>query len=123
MTVMAIEHVQIAIPEGGEARARDFYCGVLGLREVPKPPILASRGGAWFQSEGARIHVGVEAGFRPSAKAHVALLVRDLRALVARCAERGYRVANGEPLTGYERAYVYDPFGNRIELMQRKAER
>ncbi len=123
MTVLSIEHVQVAIPTGGEERAREFYSGVLGLREVPKPPVLASRGGAWFESDGAKIHVGVEADFRPSAKAHVALLVSDLRALVARCAERGYRVADGEPLIGYERAYVYDPFGNRIELMERKAER
>jgi catechol 2,3-dioxygenase-like lactoylglutathione lyase family enzyme len=122
MVVLMIDHVQLAIPAGGEALARDFYAGILGLREVPKPANLAARGGAWFGSAGARIHLGIEADCRPSAKAHVALLVDDLHAIVARCAERGYRIAQGEPIPGYERAYVRDPFGNRIELMERKTE-
>ena len=120
MAVLTIDHVQVAIPAGGEDRARDFYAGILGLREVPKPANLAARGGAWFESAGARIHLGIEADFRPAAKAHVALLVDDLRAIVSRCARGGYRVAEGEPMPGYERAYVYDPFGNRIELMEQK---
>lgn len=30
----------------------------------------------------------------------------------------GHRVTDDEPLDGHDRVYAYDPFGNRVELMQ-----
>ncbi len=119
MDVYAIDHVQLAMPPGGEGRARAFYGGLLGLAEEPKPANLARRGGVWFASGSLRLHLGVEADFRPSRKAHPALLVRGLPELVARCESAGHRVVEDEPLDGYDRVYVADPFGNRIELMER----
>ena len=77
------------MPEGGEPQARDFYQGILGLGEVPKPAPLAGRGGAWFASGGVEIHVGVETDFRPARKAHLALLVEGLDELVAACRVAG----------------------------------
>ena len=77
MTLEAIDHVQLAIPAGGEDAARAFYVGVLGLVEQPKPPELAKRGGCWF--EGAvKVHCGVEEPFRPARKAHIAFWVNDV---------------------------------------------
>ena len=76
MRIVAIDHVQLAMPPGGEQAARDFYSGVLGLPEVPKPPVLAARGGCWFERDGVRLHLGVEEDFRPARKAHPALLVQ-----------------------------------------------
>lgn len=120
MTIYAIDHVQIAMPPGEEDRARAFYSGVLGLREVPKPASLAGRGGAWFASGNVQIHLGVEQDFRPARKAHPALLVDDLDSVVAQLAATGYAPAASEPvLDGYRRIHLYDPFGNRLELMQR----
>src|SRR5262245_32030454 len=116
MEILGIDHVQLAIPPGGETAAREFYGRLLGIPEVPKPPELAKRGGAWFETGSVRIHVGVETDFRAARKAHVALLVRDLRGLVRRLGDAGIRVLDGEPLTGYDRVYVDDPFGNRLEL-------
>lgn len=118
MTVVAIEHVQLAMPAGREAEARDFYARLLGIPEVPKPPDLAARGGAWFESGSVKIHLGVDADFRPARKAHPALLVRDLRRLVARLRDARVDVVD-EPLDGHARVYVADPFGNRLELMER----
>ena len=118
--IVAIDHVQLAMSPGGEERARAFYCGVLGLTEVPKPPPLAARGGCWFQSDAVRVHLGVEPDFQPATKAHPAFVVAGLRELVARCRQDGHHVVD-EPLPGYARVYVDDPFGNRLELMEPEA--
>jgi catechol 2,3-dioxygenase-like lactoylglutathione lyase family enzyme len=117
--IAAIEHVQLAMPPGREDAARDFYAGVLGIPEVPKPPHLAKRGGVWFERGALKIHLGVEADFRPARKAHPALLVVDLAALIVRLREHDVAVIDDDPLEGYLRVYVADPFGNRIELMER----
>jgi catechol 2,3-dioxygenase-like lactoylglutathione lyase family enzyme len=117
MGVTALHHVQLAIPRGKEDEARAFYVGVLGFTEVPKPANLAARGGLWLTSGAADVHLGVEADFRPARKAHPALLVDDLDAMRVACA--GHLLPVDEPLEGYDRAYVADPFGNRIELLQR----
>lgn len=117
--VIGQDHVQMAMPHGGEADARLFYGEVLGLTEVPKPPHLALNGGCWFEGGPANIHLGVEESFFPSRKARAALLVDDLHALVARLYERGIDFDEGKPLEGYFRGDIHDPFGNRIELMQR----
>jgi catechol 2,3-dioxygenase-like lactoylglutathione lyase family enzyme len=118
MRIRAIEHVQLAMPTGGELSAKRFYEGLLGLPEIPKPPHLAVRGGCWFESTEVKIHLGVEAEFRPARKAHPALLVEDLGALISKLSAAGVEVRADEPLAGFHRAYVNDPFGNRIELME-----
>ncbi len=118
MGVDSIDHVQLAMPAGEEASAAAFYEGVLGIPQVPKPPHLAARGGCWFEQPGLKIHVGVEADFRPARKAHPALLVTGLGELVDRLVAAGVVVVSDEPLDGYDRVYVDDPFGNRIELME-----
>lgn len=116
--VYAIDHVQLAMPVNGEAHARSFYTGVLGLNETTKPPHLASRGGVWFEQDGLKIHLGVDTDFRPAKKAHVGFLVDDLDTLILRCELAGYTITRDQPLEGYRRVYVNDPFGNRLELMQ-----
>lgn len=114
----SIDHVQLSMPPGDEDRARAFYVEVLGLREVPKPPNLAARGGCWFEGPGVRVHLGVEFDFRPARKAHVAFRVDALRDLAAAAREAGYEVVDDEPLEGFDRLYVHDGFGNRLEMME-----
>jgi catechol 2,3-dioxygenase-like lactoylglutathione lyase family enzyme len=114
-----VDHVQLAMPAGREADARAFYAGLFGLTEVPKPPLLAKRGGAWFEGGEVKIHLGVDAAFAASPKAHVALVVDDLAGWLAHLRAAGVRIADDDaPLEGWVRAYAFDPFGNRIELMQ-----
>ncbi len=115
--IVGVDHVQLAMPKGREDEARAFYADLLGLPERPKPPALARRGGVWFERGAVRIHLGVEADFRPARKAHPALLVRDLPLLVKRLRAAGVEVVD-DPLEGYDRVYVSDPFGNRLELME-----
>lgn len=117
--LQAMDHVLLAMPAGREAEARAFYEGLLGIPEAEKPVNLAGRGGCWFVSDAVKIHLGVEKDFRPARKAHPAFLVDDVRAMAAKLAAAGCVLTEDEPLAGYDRIYVYDPFGNRIELMQR----
>mgnify|MGYP002777941174 CR=1 FL=1 len=112
----AIDHVQIAMPSGGEAQARQFFGELIGLPELPKPAELAARGGCWFQLAGAQLHVGVEADFRPARKAHVALRVSGIERLRAALAAAGYTVQDDAPVAGHARFFSADPFGNRIEF-------
>jgi catechol 2,3-dioxygenase-like lactoylglutathione lyase family enzyme len=120
MKILSIDHVQIAMPAGEEAQARSFYILQLGFAEIPKPPDLAKRGGVWFQAGTVQLHLGVEADFRPARKAHPAFLVDDLDALIANVRRAGYETDTSQPpLDGYKRAHVFDPFGNRIELMEK----
>ena len=118
MPIERLDHIQLAMPPGGEDAARAFYGRALGIDEVIKPPHLAGRGGCWFEQGALKVHLGVEADFRPARKAHPAFVVTELAALVATLKSYGYAVVEDQPLEGYDRIYAYDPFGNRIELMQ-----
>ena len=118
MRVLRIDHVQLAMPPGREAEARAFYGGLLGIGETPKPEHLAKRGGCWFEQGSLKIHLGVEPDFQPARKAHPASLVEGLHSLIASLQAVGVPVREDEPLEGYFRVYVDDPFGNRIELME-----
>ncbi len=118
MPIQGIHHVQLAMPRGQEHAARAFYTGALGLRERAKPEVLARRGGVWFEDGHVKIHLGVEDDFRPARKAHPALIVSALDEIVARCRAQGAEVVTDEPLPGYSRVYVFDPFGNRLELIE-----
>ncbi|MCC6501280.1 MAG: VOC family protein [Anaerolineales bacterium] len=144
MTILSIDHVQLALPAGEEEKARAFYVGILGFTEIHKPPELAKRGGMWLQnvpltpdqtavelpsdqelssdppSETVRVHLGVENDFHPARKAHPAFIVSRLDSLLEKIQAAGYEWDLSQPpLEGYNRAHVFDPFGNRIELMER----
>ena len=112
------DHVQLAMPPGGENVARDFYTGVLGMTEVRKPARLTARGGTWFQSGDLALHLGVDPDFKPARKAHPALRCRNYLRLLERLRSASISVEPDAPLSdGSEHAYVSDPFGNRIELI------
>jgi catechol 2,3-dioxygenase-like lactoylglutathione lyase family enzyme len=113
----AIDHVQLAMPAGEEERARRFYRDLLGMTEIPKPPELAKRGGCWFASRGVQVHLGVEEDFRAAKKAHPALRCRDYAGLTARLRAHGVDAKEDESIPGVRRCHVFDPFGNRIELI------
>ena len=117
MAIVGLDHVQLAMPEGGEPEARSFYEGLLGIPEVDKPPPLAARGGCWFESEHVKVHLGVETSFQPARKAHPALLVSDLTSLADALRAAGVDVRMDDRLPSVDRGYVNDPFGNRLELI------
>jgi catechol 2,3-dioxygenase-like lactoylglutathione lyase family enzyme len=123
--IEGLDHVQVAAPPGCEAEARRFYGELLGLEEVPKPPALASRGGAWFACGEQQLHVGVAQEFEPARKAHPALRLTDageVDALAERLSHAGVVVRWDDDLPGARRFYAEDPWGNRLELLAAVAE-
>lgn len=117
--IVGIHHVQLAMPAGGEDQAEAFYAGLLGLDREPKPDALAARGGCWFTGPGVEVHLGVEEGFRPARKAHPALLVEGLEELRRRLVAVGVEITDDLRLQGHTRIHAFDPFGNRLELIER----
>jgi len=120
MKIVSIDHAQITVPIGEESRAREFYCGLLGLREIEKPQSLKSRGGLWLQIGDRQLHIGVETGVdRSLTKAHIAYEVDDVAAWRKKLADHGVQILESVPIEGFERFEFRDPFGNRVEFIRR----
>ncbi len=119
MTFLRIEHVQLMVPPGEQARqqATDFYVGLLGLEEVSPPTSIAARGGRWLRSGDVEVHLGVEEAFVPALRAHGSFVVERIGGLVVRLQAAGVEVRWVEEVPGPPRCHVFDPFGNRIELV------
>jgi catechol 2,3-dioxygenase-like lactoylglutathione lyase family enzyme len=118
VAVTGVDHVQVAAPPGCEPEARAFYGRLLGLEELPKPELLAARGGCWFRAGAQELHVGVEEPFSPARKAHPGLVVDDLDGLAGRLAAEGIAISWDDAIPGTRRFHTADPFGNRLELRQ-----
>ncbi|MCX6511774.1 MAG: VOC family protein [Actinobacteria bacterium] len=115
--LLSLDHVQVAIPLGGEERAIAFYSGILGLALIAKPAALAQRGGAWFQGPGFQIHVGPQEDFKPAKKAHPAFRVAGFDDLLARLEQAGIDFRSDREIPEILRGFMDDPFGNRIEVI------
>ena len=118
MKILRLDHVQLAIPPGGEDAARRFYGDVLGLPEIPKPEMMRARGGLWFDAGVLQIHLGLEPGMQPSVKAHAALVVTELDTWKQRLTAAGHEWKEADDLPGVRRGHTRDPFGNRLELIE-----
>lgn len=116
--LLGIHHIQLAMPKGGEAIARDFYGGVLELDEVPKPEVLKARGGVWFEAESLRLHLGVDPEFSPARKAHPGLATASLEQVLQRLKAHGVMYTCDVEIPGLKRAHIFDPFGNRLEIVE-----
>ncbi|MER6542468.1 glyoxalase [Streptomyces sp. NPDC001250] len=122
----AVDHVQLAAPPGSEPALRSYYVDVLGMTEIPKPPVLAARGGCWFQAGAVQLHLGIEdarAGggkchFRPAKKAHPGLRVTEIEAYATRLTSLGAPVTWDDNLPGHLRFSSQDPVGNRLEFLE-----
>jgi catechol 2,3-dioxygenase-like lactoylglutathione lyase family enzyme len=119
MPILSLDHVQLAIPVGGESRAREFYTGILGLLEVEKPAEMAGRNSIWFAAGAANLHFGIEPDFHPAKRAHPALVVEGLDEILVLCERAGLSTRPDTSFYGFRRVHVFDPFGNRLELMER----
>ena len=119
MQFVALDHVQLCMPPGQEEQARAFYCGVLGMAELPKPADgAAGFGGCWFVAGSVHLHLGPEEPFRPALRAHPAIAVDDLDALRIRLEAAGLEVKDGKPIPGRRRFFSTDCFGNRMEWVE-----
>ncbi|QDP40392.1 VOC family protein [Radiobacillus deserti] len=114
-----LDHVQLAAPAGSEQAAIHFYHTILGLIELEKPEALKKNGGVWFQLGNQQLHIGIEDSFQPAKKAHPAFYVQQLEELRSHLSEHNIPFQNDDRLPGYDRFYVEDPFGNRLEFLEK----
>jgi catechol 2,3-dioxygenase-like lactoylglutathione lyase family enzyme len=121
MPILSLDHVQVAIPAGGENRAREFYTGILGFTEIEKPAAMAGRNSIWFAAGAVNLHLGVEPEFHAAKRAHPAFIVDDLDGILAACERAGLTTKPDTSFNGFRRVHVLGPFGNRLELMEREA--
>ena len=119
MPILSLDHVQIAIPVACEDRARAFYSGILGFTEVDKPSQMAERTSIWFVAGAVNLHLGIEPDFHPAKRAHPAFVVEGLDTILAACERAGLTTKPDTSFNGFRRVHVFDPFGNRLELMER----
>jgi len=115
-----LDHVQLAIPSGGEERGGAFYVEVLGFEEVEKPPHLAREAGPWFPQRATWCYTSESIStFSRRRKAHPALRCKDYDSALEHIAKRGGSVTpDPVPFEGRPHCfYIRDPFGNRIELI------
>lgn len=118
--ILGLHHAQITIPKGTEEDGKNFYCDLLGLKEVEKPDSLKGRGGFWLIVGDQEVHVGTENDFnRLTTKAHLAYLVTDLSYWKNKLGKNGIEVIEGIPIPGFDRFEFRDPFGNRVEMIQK----
>ncbi len=121
MPILSLDHVQIAIPVASENRARAFYAGILGFTEIEKPPQMAERKSIWFVAGAVNLHLGLEPDFHPAKRAHPAFVVEVLDAILTACDRAGISHKPDTSFNDFRRVHVFDPFGNRLELMERTA--
>ena len=118
--ILKVLHGQVGYPKGAEEEARKFYCGVLGLKAIPKPESLRDRGGFWLELGDFQVHLSPEDGVdRSATKAHLAYQINNLEEWKCRFAREGVQVKDGIPIPGWSRFECRDPFGNRMEFMQK----
>jgi catechol 2,3-dioxygenase-like lactoylglutathione lyase family enzyme len=123
ITFKRLDHVQVCIPRGAESAAREFYGGLLGLEEIEKPEVLRANGGMWYNVADVQLHIGVEDAVAPS-KRHPAFEIENIAEVRTYLERKGVRTKDEETIPGVVgRFSFFDPFGNRIELIEKTASR
>ncbi len=118
INIKRLDHVQLCVPRDGEERAREFYAGLLGLKEIDKPEVLRANGGMWFEIADVQLHIGVEDAAAKS-KRHPAFEVEGVEEIRKFLERNGVRTRDEKEIAGVRRFSFFDPFDNRIELMER----
>ena len=118
--IRRLDHVQLCIPIGEEEQAREFYTRVLGLEEIEKPDALKPNGGLWFKIADIQLHIGAEAA-QGKSKRHPAFEVEDLEQIREYLLGSGVKIKDETPVPGLNRFSFFDPFGNRIEFLEKSS--
>ncbi|WP_019241115.1 MULTISPECIES: VOC family protein [Bacillus] len=118
-TFTVIDHIQLAAPKGSEEKARAFYHDILGFEEIEKPFALKERGGVWFGFNTYQIHIGIDEAFSPAKKAHPAFAVYPINELKKHLEKNNVEYTIDDKIPDVERIFIEDPFGNRIEFLER----
>ncbi len=118
--VIGVNHVQVNVPTADHSKARDFYLGFLGMREIHRPEVFKS-GGTWMNAGSFEVHIGLEDGVERTTRAHIAYQVTDIDAWRKKVSDAGHKIVEQPKIPNYNRFHFRDPFGNNIELIARES--
>lgn len=118
INIKRLGHIQICIPTGKENEARKFYTGIIGLKEISKPQALIPNGGLWYQAGDIQLHIGTEQEINRS-KRHPAFEITGLDKAKEYLINNGVKIKEETQIPGCKRFSFFDPFGNRIELLEK----
>ncbi len=114
-----INHIQICIPRNQEETAKMFYCKLLGLQQIEKPEFLKKNGGFWLRIADIELHIGAE-DVENKSKRHPAFEVQRLDQVKRYLQTHDVKIREDKSLPLFNRFSLFDPFNNRIELLEAK---
>ncbi len=114
-TFTHLDHVSVIITD--VARSRAFYSDLLGLKEIARPRTFDFVV-VWFELGQQQLHLLLKPQADTHSARHFALRVTDVEQARTYCKSKGLQVEETTPIPGADRFFIYDPDGNRIEIIQ-----
>ena len=110
-------HINICVTPEQLEDAKAFYSEVIGLKLITRPDHIFNSKGYWFDIGDIQLHIGVEPQM-PRSTRHTAFEVEDVAAAKKLLEAHNVELVKEPVVPGWDRFAFYDPFGNRIELIQ-----
>lgn len=111
------DHFHVCVSPGKLEEAKAFYSDILGLKQIERPDHLFSTAGYWFDIGDLQMHLGVEPPIGKTIR-HTAMEVADIDAARKWFIARNVEIIEEPEIPGRTRFAFFDPFGNRMELLQ-----
>lgn len=115
LPISQIDHVSVLVTDLNQARR--FYRDILGLKEIAKPRTFDFKV-LWFDLGNQQLHLLQKPQPDTKSPRHFALRVRDIHAARGHFREHGIDMLETTPIPKCDRFFVFDPDGNRIEIIQ-----
>lgn len=115
LVITQIDHVSVVITD--VERSRRFYCDILGLSEIAKPRTFDFVV-LWFDLGNQHLHLLHKDEADSRSPRHFALRVADVQAARRHFQQHGVAIQETTPIPGADRFFIFDPDGNRIEIIQ-----
>jgi len=112
-----LNHVHICVPDERLEEARAFYTDIIGLKRITRPDESFNAPGYWFAINYIELHIGIETAM-PRSIRHYAFEVDDITAAKTHLQNNSVEIMEDSVIPGRSRFSFFDPFGNRVELLQ-----
>ncbi len=114
-TFVKLDHVSVLITD--VARSRRFYKDLLGLREIAGPKTFDFTV-LWFDLGDHHLHLLLKPAPDTASPRHFALRVTDCDRAREYFRHHGLAIQETVKIPGADRFFLFDPDGNRIEIIQ-----
>jgi catechol 2,3-dioxygenase-like lactoylglutathione lyase family enzyme len=121
--IQRLQHVSLPVPEAADSleEARRFYGEILGLEEIPRPPVFPGTG-IWYAVGDQELHLFTEpdgVAANPQSRRHPCFQVGDVDELRNHLTAAGVRTRDHDgEIPGRPRFFAVDPFDNTLEFVR-----